>query len=61
MRVGESCGRESPATAIRYKATEIEFVECVEGKPYSRATPCDMVNRWTGGDNGRGKHIKSYR
>jgi hypothetical protein len=40
-------------------ATETAFVECVEGKPYSSAAEPDIVMRWSGGDNGRGRHSKS--
>ena len=42
-----------------YTATDTALAECVEGNPYSRATECDIVIRFRGGDNGRGKHHMS--
>lgn len=59
-RAGDSGASFSHAIDIKNKATEIELVECVEGNPYSKATEGDMVNLWTGGDSGRGRHKKSY-
>lgn len=59
-RAGDSGASFSHAIDIKNKATEIELVECVEGNPYSKATEGDMVNLWTGGDRGRGRHRKSY-
>jgi hypothetical protein len=35
------------------------LVECVEGKPYSRATEPDMVIRCKGGERGRGSEHMS--
>ena len=45
---------------IKKRATETELVEWVEGNPYSKATEGDIVNRWTGGENGLGRHKRSY-
>ena len=39
---------------------ETEFVECVLGKPYSRAALPDMVMRCKGGDSGRGRQTRSF-
>lgn len=57
---GDSGANFSHAMEMRKRATEIEFVECVEGNPYSKATEGDMVNLWTGGERGLGRHKKSY-
>lgn len=56
---GDSGASFSHAIEIRKSATETEFVECVDGNPYSKATEGDMVNRCTGGDKGLGRHKKS--
>ena len=58
-RKGESGLYDSHATDIINKAAEIEFVECVEGKPYSSEVEVDILRRCTGGDNGLGRHMKS--
>jgi hypothetical protein len=42
---GDSGVNFSHATEIKKSATETEFVEWVEGNPYSKATEGDMVNR----------------
>lgn len=57
---GDSGASFSHAMDIRKRATETEFVECVEGNPYSKATDGDIVNLCTGGDIGLGRHKKSY-
>jgi len=44
-----------------YVATEAAFVECVDGKPYSRLAELDIVIRWSGGERGRGMHSRSLR
>lgn len=56
---GDSGGNFSHAMEIRKRATETELVEWVDGNPYSKATEGDIVNRWTGGESGLGRHKKS--
>lgn len=42
-----------------HTATETALVECVDGKPYSKAAEPDIVIRWRGGESGRGRQSKS--
>lgn len=49
----------SRSSRIEKTATDTALVECVDGKPYSRAADPDMVILVSGGDSGRGKHNRS--
>jgi hypothetical protein len=46
---------------MAYITTDTALVECDDGKPYSRAADPDMLIRYSGGDNGRGKQTMSLR
>lgn len=61
VRLGESVesGDFNPCSA--YTATEMAFVECVEGKPYSNAAEADIVILEMGGESGRGRHNMSFK
>lgn len=58
---GDSGANFSHAIEMRKRATEIEFVEWVDGNPYSKATEGDIVNLCTGGERGLGRHKKSCK
>lgn len=62
MRVVRALSVESGDLSRKriYVATETALVECVDGKPYSNAADSDMLIRWRGGDNGRGRHSRSF-
>lgn len=61
VRLGEivESGDFNPCKA--YTATEMAFVEWVEGKPYSNAAEADMVILERGGESGRGRHNISFK
>lgn len=61
VALGESVESADFSPCNAYTATEMAFVECVEGKPYSNAAEGDMVILERGGESGRGRHSISFK
>lgn len=61
VRLGESVESADFNPCNAYIATDMAFVECVEGKPYSNAAEADMVILEMGGESGRGRHNISFK
>lgn len=61
VRLGEIVESADFNPCKAYSATEMAFVECVEGKPYSSAAEADMVILERGGESGRGRHNMSFK